>query len=164
MEASVGLEDLTVLIFEVDGHRYGLRATDIQEIARAGLPARLAQAPDIVEGIINVRGRIAAVLDMRARFQLARRPIQTSDIFLVCTVRERLVALRVDAISDLQRLPLSALVPNAQVSQAAVTMRGVFTLPDGLLFLADLPAFLSEAEELGLSQALARRGHSEAQG
>jgi purine-binding chemotaxis protein CheW len=154
VETSVGVDNLTVLIFELEGHRYGLRTTDIREITRAALPTRLAQAPGVVEGVINVRGQIAVVLDMRARFQLPRRPILTSDVFLVCHVKERLVALRVDAVVDLRTLAASTLVPAPDVSSAALNLAGVFALPDGLVFLSDLPAFLSDAENESLSRAL----------
>jgi purine-binding chemotaxis protein CheW len=155
VETSVGGDNLTVLIFELEGHRYGLRATDIREITRAAMPTRLAQAPGVIEGVINVRGQIAAVLDMRARFQLPRRAIQPSDAFLVCELKQRLVALRVDAVVDLRTFAESALVPAAAVSGAALSLLGVFVLPDGLVFLSDLPAFLSDAESESLRQALA---------
>src|SRR5688500_14352483 len=78
--------NLTVLVFEVDGHRYGLDASEVKEIVRAALPARLAQQPGVIEGILNVRGRIAAVLDLRARFGLRRRDIDVGDVLLLCEV------------------------------------------------------------------------------
>lgn len=153
MDASVVQDDLTVLIFELDGHRYGLAAADIREITRAALPTRLAQAPGIVEGLINVRGQIAVVLDMRARFQLETRPIQPSDIFLVCHVKQRLAALRVDAVLELTNIARAQLVPATETSTGALHLRGVFALPDGLLFLGDLATFLSAAESESLARA-----------
>ena len=151
-------DDLTVLIFELDGHRYGLVADEVREITRAALPTRLAQAPSIVEGLINVRGHIAVVLDMRARFQLPLRSLQPSDMFLVCHTKQRLVALRVDAVITLSSIPRQQLVPAAEASRSALHVRGVFALPDGLLFLGDLATFLSDAESesLARAEALAR--------
>jgi purine-binding chemotaxis protein CheW len=149
-------ENLTVLVFEVDGHRYGLDACEVKEIVRAALPARLAQQPGVIEGILNVRGRIAAVLDLRARFGLRRREIDVGDVLILCEVEGRLLALRADAALDLLQLPASELATPSEVTQAALHARGVCRLPNGLLFLCDLRSFLKEAELLALDQALAQ--------
>jgi purine-binding chemotaxis protein CheW len=154
VEINVGRDDLTVLIFELEGHRYGLHAADIREVTRAAAPTRLAQAPSIVEGLINLRGEIAAVLDLRARFDLPRRRLLPSDVFLVCRIRTRLIALRVDAVLELREVERASLLPGRDVSRGAVHLSGVFTLPDGLIFVADLPSFLTEAESDALSEAL----------
>lgn len=148
--------NLTVLVFEVDGHRYGLDASEVREIVRAALPARLAQQPGVIEGILNVRGRVAAVLDLRARFGLTRRDMIPSDVLLLCEVGGRLLALRADAVLDLVQLTASELAAPAEITQAALYARGVCRLADGLIFLCDLASFLKEAELLALDQALAQ--------
>jgi purine-binding chemotaxis protein CheW len=153
VDTSVVQDDMTVLLFELDGHRYALVAAEVREITRAALPTRLAQAPSLVEGLINVRGQVAVVLDMRARFQLPVRPIQPSDMFLVCHVKQRLVALRVDNVLTLCSIPRQQLVLAAEASSSTLHVRGVFALPDGLLFLGDLATFLSDAESESLARA-----------
>jgi purine-binding chemotaxis protein CheW len=150
------LADLTLLIFEVDGHRYALQTSDVKELIRAALPARLAQAPDVIEGILNIRGRIAAVLDIRARFDLPRRAMRTSDVLILCEAGDRLLALRADAIVDLLQVPASDLASTGSVGLSASYARGIVALSDGLLLIADIPAFLSDAEEQALARALAR--------
>ena len=155
MIATLGHELLTVLVFEVDGHRYGLEASKVKEILRAVLPARLAQQPGVIEGVINVRGRIAAVLDLRARFGLPRREMIASDVLLLCALETRLLALRVDAAIDLIQLAASELATPSQVTSAALYARGVCRLDSGLLFVCDLRAFVQEAELLALDRALA---------
>lgn len=147
---------LTVLIFEVDGHRYGLDISQIIEVIRAVQPTRLAQAPDIVEGLINVRGRPAVVLDMRARFELPRRAIQPSDVLLLCELKSRLYALRADLTHDLQTIDASKLADADGVSETVSRARGVVNTEQGVLLICDLGAFIDESEELSLSRALAR--------
>ena len=156
MDISVGRADLTVLIFELEGHRYGLHAMDIREVTRAAAPTRLAQAPSIVEGLINLRGEVAVVLDLRARFDLPRRRLSPSDVFLVCRIHTRLIALRVDAVHELRQFEAAALLPAQRVSHGALHLAGVFTLPDGLILLGDLSSFLSQAESDALSEAMRR--------
>lgn len=153
---------LTVLIFEVDGHPYGLDTSQIIEVVRAVQPTRLAQAPDIVEGVINVRGRVAVVIDLRARFELTRRAIVPSDVLLLCEIDRRLFALRADTTRALHSIDASQLADTKQLGEAVSFMRGVLTLQDGLLLLCDLKSFLNEAEQLSLSRALARRAVEEA--
>lgn len=157
MGASLERErNLTVLVFEVEGHRYGIDASEVKEIVRAALPARLAQQPGVIEGLLNVRGRIAAVLDLRARFGLKRREIEPGDVLLLCEIEGRLLALRADAALDLVQLQASELAMPSEVTRAALHARGVCRLPNGLLFLCDLGSFLKEAELLALDQALAQ--------
>ena len=156
MDAGCALSDLTLLIFEVDEHRYALHASEVRELIRAALPVRLAQAPDVIEGILNIRGRIGAVLDMRARFGLARRAIKASDVLILCELGERLLALRADAVVGLLHMSASALASAETVSSAAQYARGVVALPDGLLLIADVPAFLDEGEQAMLARALSR--------
>jgi purine-binding chemotaxis protein CheW len=119
VDAGNALSDLTLLIFEVDGHRYALHASEVKEIVRAALPARLARAPDVIEGILNVRGRIAAVLDVRARFGLSRRALKASDVLILCEAGERLLALRADAIVDLVHVRASDLASATVVGPTA---------------------------------------------
>lgn len=159
MNATRGPGDLTVLIFEVDEHRYGVEASEIKEIVLAVLPSRLAQHPGVIEGLINVRGRITAVLDLRARFGLNRRAIIASDVLLLCEISGRQLALRADAAIELLSVPARELATPAEATTAALYARGVCRLPDGLLFICDLPSFLREAELLALDDALAAAAH-----
>ena len=152
---SDALSDLTLLIFEVDGHRYALRASEVMEILRAALPSRLAQAPDVIEGALNIRGRIAAVLDIRARFALPRRALRASDVLIVCSANERLLALRADTIVDIIKVPASALADARKPSGRSAYVHGVVALADGLLLIADVPAFLNATEQEALARALA---------
>lgn len=146
--------DLTVLIFELDEHRFALEARDVLEVVRAVQPTRLAQTPDVIEGVINVRGRVAALLDLRARFDLPRRAIAPSDTILLCEVGARLVGLRVDRTVELSTLAASSLAELKEVTSGATLVRGALALPDGVILLCDLQAFLSESEQLALSRAL----------
>jgi purine-binding chemotaxis protein CheW len=155
VNTTLGPGNLTVLVLEVDGHRYGVDAAEIKEILRAVMPSRLAQQPGVIEGIINVRGRVAAVLDLRARFGLTRREISASDVLLLCEIGGRLVALRADTALDLIQLAASELATPSEVTHAALYARGVCRLSSGLLFVCDLAAFLKEAELLALDLALA---------
>src|SRR5436309_14010618 len=71
---AVSQELQEVLIFEVGSQRYGLPAAGVRELVRAVTVTPLPRAPAIVEGVIDLRGTIVPVLDIRARFRLPAKP------------------------------------------------------------------------------------------
>ena len=87
---------LEVVVFEVGGQQFGLPASDVRELQRAATVTPLPRAPAVVEGVVNLRGTVVPVLDIRARFRLPPKPMQHTDHFVVAAAGERLVALRVD--------------------------------------------------------------------
>lgn len=141
-------------MFEVAGQRYGLDAADVREVLRAVTPTPLPRAPSVIEGIINLRGTIVPVLDIRRRFQLPLRPVEHTDHLIVAWAGERLVALRADRAVEL--VPIGP----ADVDQAEAVLPGVnyvaqvVRFPEGLVLIHDLRTFLSAAESAALAAAL----------
>jgi purine-binding chemotaxis protein CheW len=143
-----------MLVFSLNGHRYGLPVADVQQVVRAVAFAPLPKAPPIVEGVINARGRLVPVLDIRARFRLPARSVSPSDFFVLALARERLVALRVDAGVHLAQLSSSDVESLESVVSGAEYVAGVGKLPDGLVLIHDLQTFLASAESAQLAEAL----------
>jgi purine-binding chemotaxis protein CheW len=142
-----------ILVFEIGGRRYGLPAAEVRELLRAVTILPLPLAPDVVEGIINLRGVVVPVLDIRARLRLPAKAAEPSDHLIVVEPGGRPVVLRIDRALNL------ALLDEAQIGQAGVVPGGpdgaeveVAKLPDGLVPLLDLRAFLSPAEATALGE------------
>jgi purine-binding chemotaxis protein CheW len=152
-------DDLAVVVVEVDGLRCGLPAADVTELHAVVGATPMPGAPDVVEGVINVRGSVVAMLDLRARFGLPRRPPLLSDHLVMARVGRRLVALRVDRALDLLTVPRSAI--DHAVASAAPHVGGVARLADGLVLIHDLATFLSREEAEVLDAALAEAGAEE---
>jgi purine-binding chemotaxis protein CheW len=130
--ASPGRE---ILVFEIAGRRYGLPATEVRELVRAVAIVPLPMAPPGVEGVVNLRGRVVPVIDLRARLGLASRPVAPSDHMIVVSLGQRLAALRVDRALDLVRLDgetrareESAGMPVAQLADGLAPLLEVRTL------------------------------------
>ena len=87
---------LEVVVFEVGGRRYGLLASDVRELVRVAALLPLPRAPAVVEGILNLRGRVVPVYDIRSRFGLPPKAVELTDHLIVAQAGERLVAVRVD--------------------------------------------------------------------
>jgi purine-binding chemotaxis protein CheW len=143
-----------LLHVEVDGHRWGLPLESVVEIHPAVQLSPLPDAPDVVVGLLNRRGHVLPVLDLRRRLGLPIRPLQVEDRLVVLHVDHRAVALLVDAALDV--LAVSSAAVDRAVTQTADALRsaGVAVLPDGLLVVLDVARFLEPAEVLVLDEAL----------
>jgi purine-binding chemotaxis protein CheW len=139
-----------ILVFEIGGRRYGLPAAEVRELLRAVTILPLPLAPAVVEGVINLRGVVAPVLDIRARLGLPAKAAEPSDHLIVVAAGGRPVVLRIDRALGL------ATLDEAQIGQAGGLVPGgddvaeVAQLPDGLVPVLDLRAFLSPAESAAL--------------
>lgn len=145
---------LEVVVFEVGGQRYALRSSDVRELVRAVTIVPLPKAPAIVEGIINVRGVVMPVLDLRTRFRFPAKPAAHTDHLIVAWAGPRLVALRVDRALDLARLEAGDVEDAKAVVPGADYVAGVAKLPEGLVLIHDLRTFLSQAEAAALDDVL----------
>ena len=150
---------LDVLVFEVGGQRYALRSLEVRELVRAVTIVPLPSASAIIEGIINVRGAVVPVLDIRTRFRLPITAAAHTDHLILAWANGRLVALRADRALDLARLEASDLEDARAVVPGADYVAGVAKLPDGLVLIHDLSTFLSQSEEAALDETIPAAGH-----
>lgn len=148
-------EQLSLLVFRLGSGRFGLRAEVVQEVVRAVAVAPLPKAPPVVEGVIDVRGRIVPVLDIRARFGVAPRPLDPDQHFILAFAGARLVALRVDRATELRSVGTDAVEVPGQSTPGVEYAAGIARLPDGLVVIHDLDAFLSLEEAAVLDAATA---------
>lgn len=152
-----------LLAFDLADRRLAIRALDILEVIRAVEIARLPKAPRIVEGVINVRGTLVPVVDVRARFGLPPSPVAPEQHFIVARAGPRSVALRVDRAVDVMGVPAAAIENARDVGPGMEYVAGIAKLPDGLLVIHDLERFLSLDEGDAVDAALDRaRGRPQA--
>jgi len=143
-----------VLVFEVGGQTYGLPIADVRELVRAVTITPLPNAPAVIEGVVNVRGRVLPVVDVRSRFRLSPKPLDPSDHFIVASAGPRGVILRVDRATHLAVVDEGAVQAPETLGTSAAYVAGVARLEDGLVLIHDLATFLSEAEAVSLDEAL----------
>lgn len=155
-QASAALSgDLHLLRVEVAGTACALPLERVLEIHAAVQLTPLPDAPEVVVGLVNRRGRPLPVLDLRRRLGLPSRPVQVEDRLVVLQLPDRDVALLVDAAVDVMELPAAAVDEAALSSTQALRSQGVAVLPDGLLVVLDAGTFLSSHEATALDAALA---------
>ena len=148
---------VSVLVFLVDGERHAVPADRVEEIARAVAVTALPGAPPVIAGVVDRRGTVVPVLDLRRRFDRAPRGAPLADQLVFVRAGTRHLALRVDEALELTTLPPGDLVGAQSVTSRAGTLAGVARLPGGLVLVHDLAAFLEQAEAEALDRALAAR-------
>lgn len=143
-----------VLVFIVGGVRCALPLGDVREVARAVAITALPTAPPIVEGVIEVRGRVVPVVDLRRRLGLPAAGVHADQKLIVASAGERRVAIRVDAVDWVTRLDEDDIASPEGVVRGIGFLAGVGRLPDGLVLVHDLATFLEQGEAEALSAAL----------
>ncbi|SRR5579885_43779 len=150
MDASTAL-----VVFILDGQRYALHLSAVERVIRAVEITRLPEAPDIVAGVINLRGRVIPVVDVRRRFHLPRRETTPADQFIIARTARRPVAAPVDAVDGVVEYDQGMRVPPGEIVPGIQYVDGVVKLRDGMVLIHDLDRFLSLEERRSLERAMA---------
>lgn len=149
----MGQDELQVVVFELGGERYGLDIGTVYEIIRYQPITAVPNAPSFVEGVINLRGRIIPVVDLRGRFGLGAAAPTTASRIVVCEAAGHRVGLVVDAVTEVLMIPAEAVeaTPDVAGGTETVYIRGIAKLGERLIILLDLEGLFAgpEAEALG---------------
>ena len=146
---------MEILVFAVEGERYGVWTEDVREVVRAVAVSRLPGAPPIVHGVIGVRGRLVPVLDLRARFGLPRKEVDPAELFVIADAAGRMVAVRADRVEGISWLEEGMMEAPDVGDASSGLVSGAARLGDGMVLVHDLAAFLSAAEAASLDASLA---------
>jgi purine-binding chemotaxis protein CheW len=128
----------------------------VQEIRRVTEITSVPRAPEFIRGVINLRGRILPVLDLRRRLALGEVKADRAARIVVVRIKERLLGLLVDGASQVLKVKLSQIEPPPEevLQQGGDYIRGVAKLDDRLIILVDLERLL--AHELKAASAAAQ--------
>ncbi len=143
-----------VLVYHIDEQRYGLFLCDVDKVVRAVAITPLLDAPTAVMGIINVRGRVIPVVNMRRKLQLPERDVELNDQFVIARTTKRTVALVVDWVEGVIERPGTEVIRGEEIVAGLENLKGVIRLPDGLILIHNLDRFLFRDEEEGLGETL----------
>ena len=146
-----------VLSFKLGAEEYGIDILRVQEIRGYEAPTRIANAPNFIKGVVNLRGVIVPVVDMRLRFGLADVQYNDFTVVIVLNVASRTVGMVVDSVSDVLELPPGQVRPAPEFNGAveASFITGIATLKHGdaerMLILMDIEAVM-RSPEMGLAE------------
>ncbi|MEM0202452.1 MAG: chemotaxis protein CheW [Archaeoglobaceae archaeon] len=148
MQAMKG-ETVQVIVFKLGEERYGVDISQVREIIRPTQITRIPNAPDFVEGVINLRGQITTIVNLRKRFGLPPKPIDNDTRIIVVEYNNAVIGMMVDTVNEVKYLSqkdIEALPSIITSREEAKFLKGVGKLPDGLLILIDLNKVLNEGE------------------
>ena len=132
--------------FNLDREEYGVEVRLVQEIRRVSEITVVPRAPAFVRGVINLRGRILPVVDLKKKLGLGEVEIQKASRIVVVRLKERLLGLLVDGASQVLKVPMSRIEPPPDeiVNKGGDTIRGVAKLESRLVILLDLNRVLAQ--------------------
>jgi purine-binding chemotaxis protein CheW len=142
------------VVFSLGAGLFAVAVREVLEVVRAVRIAPLPGAPDAVEGLVNARGALAPVYDLRRRFGLSARPLDPDEHLVLARAGERLVAFRADRVLDLVRFPPELVEVASDLVDGVDHVAGIAKTPDGLVLIHDLTAFLSTSEIVALDAAM----------
>ena len=142
------------LTFRLGQEEYGIDILKVQEIRGYETPTRIAQAPAFIKGVTNLRGTIVPIVDMRLRFACAQADYDAFTVVIILNLRERVVGIVVDSVSDVMELAAENIRPAPDVDSAidAACIRGLGSVGDRMLILLDIEKLMSGVD-MGLAAA-----------
>ncbi len=151
-KAAVEAQEHLVTFF-LSEEEYGVDVRLVQEIIRVVEITQVPRAPEFIKGVINLRGRIIPVIDLKRKLGLGEVVLERQTRVVVVRLRERLVGLLVDGASQVLKVPVSTIeaAPEEVVEIDANYIRGVAKLEKRLIILVDLPKILGLDREAVMS-------------
>ena len=143
--------------FQLANEHYGINILNVQEIILVSKITSIPEVPSYVEGLINLRGKVIPVIDLRRRFGMSAGDYDENTRIIVTNTSERTIGLVVDAVHEVLRLdgnqiePLPAGLTNVNASY----ITGVVKLEDRILILLDTEVVISDETQTRLAQAVA---------
>ncbi|HWI82098.1 chemotaxis protein CheW [Ramlibacter sp.] len=154
--AATAVGPLEVVTFTLGKEEYGIDIQRVQELRGYDAVTRIANAPEYIKGVVNLRGIIVPVIDMRIKFNLGTPTYDQFTVVIVLNIRGRVVGMVVDSVSDVITLEPGQIKPPPEMGAALDTdyLIGLGTLEQRMLILVDIDKLMS-SDEMGLVEKAA---------
>jgi len=150
-------EELKQLVtFHLGDEEYAMEILGVQEIIRMVQPTRIPNAPEFMEGIINLRGQVVPVISLRRRFAMADRSFDKQTRIVVLETAGSIVGFVVDSVSEVLRIPAGTVEPAPSMTRRGHEfVAGIGKLEGRLLLLLDTEKLLNEQQLLACAEVTA---------
>jgi purine-binding chemotaxis protein CheW len=147
---------LEFLSFTLGDEEYGIDIQKVQELRGYDAVTRIANAPAYIKGVVNLRGIIVPIIDMRIKFDLGEPSYDQFTVVIVLNIGGRVVGMVVDSVSDVITLSAEQIKPAPEMGSTLDTdyLISLGTLEERMLILVDIDRLMS-SEEMGLVEAVA---------
>lgn len=143
-------EELQLVSFNLGAEEFVVDIAAVQEIVRMPEITRVPRAPEFVEGVVNLRGKIIPVLDLRKRFRLPVTEPTKSTRIIIVAIAGKTIGLIVDGVSEVLRLDAASVEATPEMVATQIDsafLKGIAKLGGRLLILLDLDLIASSAPE-----------------
>ncbi len=142
-------EILQLVSFKIGNEEFGVDILNVQEINKMTQITKVPNAPDFVEGVINLRGRIIPVIDLRTRLKLEKKEHDKDTRIIVVEISNKTVGFIVDAVKEVLRVPvnITEAPPEIVTGIDSEFIKSVGKLDDRLLILMDLNKIITNVEK-----------------
>ncbi len=137
-----------LLTFTLGNEEYGIDILKVQEIRGYDAVTTIANAPDFIKGVINLRGIIVPIVDMRIKFNLGKVSYDETTVVIILNVANRVVGMVVDGVSDVTTLKGDEIKPPPEFG-AGLDVRyleGLGTVGDRMIILVDIEKLMSSRD------------------
>ena len=156
--AAAEAENREFLVFSLGDEEYAIDILKVQEIRGYENVTRIANAPDFIKGVTNLRGVIVSIVDLRIKFHLDNVEYGGQTVVIVVNVADRIVGIVVDGVSDVMTLTPDQIKPAPEfgVTLSSDFLSGLGSLDDRMLVLVDIDKLLT-SEEMALVDSTSNR-------
>jgi purine-binding chemotaxis protein CheW len=145
-----------ILAFTLGQEEYGIDIQKVQEIRGYDAVTKIANAPNFIKGVINLRGIIVPIVDMRIKFNLGTPTYDQFTVVIILNIGNRVVGMVVDSVSDVITLALDQIKPAPAMGTALNTdyLVGLGTIEERMVIVVDIDKLMS-SEDIGLIEEAA---------
>ncbi len=153
-DVNVKKEIRQMVTFSINTEEYGLEILKVQEVVRLPHITRLPKAPAFIKGVINLRGNIIPIIDLREKFGFEAIDYTETTRVIIVEVSEKLLGMIVDNVSQVVRVPESSIAPPPPVVSGITRhyLSGVVKMENRLIILLRVDEILSTEEVVQLDQ------------
>lgn len=144
------------LSFRLGAEQYGIDILAVREIRAYERPTHIANTAEFIRGVINLRGAIVPIVDLRIKLGLPNPSYDGATVVIIINIANRMVGIVVDSVSDVVQLNANQIQPAPEFSAQVATSHilGIASLADSLLILIDIAGYMTAAD-MGLVAAAA---------
>lgn len=142
-------DEIQIVSFKLGEESYAIEVSQVREIVKLEKITKVPKMPDFIEGMLNLRGQITTVVDMRKRFHMESIERDTQSKIIIGEIDKFKIGMIVDSVSNVLRVsPDNIMPPPDMLSNNLDTnyLKGICKLPEGLIMLLDLRKIMSEGE------------------
>ncbi len=142
-------ELLQLVSFKIGNEEFGVDILNVQEINKMVSITKVPNSPEFVEGVINLRGRVIPIIELRTRLKLDKKEYDKDTRIIIVEVAKKTVGFIVDAVSEVLRIPANITEPPPQITTGIDSdfIKSVGKLDDRLLILIDIEKVLTITEQ-----------------